>query len=359
MKSGSEKLAEAREAVLALAARREVGKRVREELGELAESVEQIRSRVAEIEGLYAIDFGSDIDSKIEEAEALWRDAPAERLRGPALLPIRRASPVLSTLFVKGIDIQSARKFSDSEIAFAQWIGTRFDMMSDLLRALRREKRSDKDPTEWSAIVPMRKSLKAALLDLERREVIDGRRMLVRNKEKRWTPFELRWLRDEPETELLLIYEKKDPALLQFMKGEWLNAYVYDIIDDQLMRHEVPYELYTDVSYRAPQDVIRAASEFDVIGRFRDTVVCVECKSGRLDFNRGDFDDLVQRTEAVRTVLSSMGEGETHFLFFVVYEPATNPEEEMRERLEPRSIRPLKPTEVRAVMASVLESSLA
>jgi hypothetical protein len=358
LKSGSEKLVEARDAILALARQKVVGLRVREELAELGASIEQVRVRVAEIEDLYAIDFGSDVDSKIAEAGQLWRNAAAERLAGPALLPIRRASPVLSALFLKGIDIKASRKFSDAEIDFAQWIGTRFDTMSDLLRAFRREKRSEKDPTEFSAIVPMRKSLEDALVDLEQRGVIDGRRALVRNKERRWTPFKLAWLRDEPETEVLLVYEKKDRALLEFMKGEWLNAYVYDIIDDQLMRHEVPYELYTDVSYSAPQDVIRAASEFDVIGRFRDTVICVECKSGRLDSKRGDFDDLIQRTEAVRTVLSSMGQGETHFLFFVVYDPVSNPEEEMRERLEPRSIRPVKPTEVRSVVASVLQSSL-
>lgn len=358
MKSGSERLAEARDAILALAGRPVVGPRIREELSGLGASIEQVRARVMEIEDLYAIDFGSDVDCKMKEAIRLWRDAPAERLQGAALLPIRRASPVLSALFLKGVDIKSARKFSSVEIDFAQWIGTRFDMMSDLLRAFRREKRNDKDPSEFSAMVPMRRSLKDALIDLERRGAIEGRRMLVRNRQGRWAPFELRWLRDEPETELLLVYEKKDPALVQLMRGEWLNAYVYDIIDDQLMRHEIPYELYTDVSYSAPQDVIRAASEFDVIGRFRDTVVCVECKSGRLEAKRGDFDDLVQRTEALRTVLSSMGEAETQFLFFVVYDPVANPEEEMKEWLEPRSIRPLKPTEVRSVVAGVLQSSL-
>jgi hypothetical protein len=205
----------------------------------------------------------------------------------------------------------------------------------------------------------MRKSLKEALLDLEKRGVVNGRRLLSRNKLGKWTPFELKWLRDDPETDLLVVYEKKDPSRLQFLKGEWLNAYVYDIIEDQLRRHEVAFELYTDVSYKAPSDLIRAASEFDVIGRFRDKVVCVECKSGRLDADRGDFDDLVQRTEALRTVLSSMGGGETHFLFFVVYDPKLNSEEEMRERLEPAAIRPLRPTEVRPVMARELESALA
>jgi hypothetical protein len=359
VKSGNEKLAEAREAVRALAEMKVVGKAIRAELDELASRIEEIRARVGEIEDLYAIDFGSDVDAKIAEAARLWDEAPSGRLRELDLLPIRRASPLLSTLFIKGIDLQQIVKFSEAERELAQWIGTRFDGVSDLLRALRREKRSTKDESEWSAIVPMRKSLKSALLELEKKGVIEGRRILCRNRERKWMPFQLKWLRDEPETELLLIYEKKHAARLQFMKGEWLNCYVYDIIDDQLRRHEVAYELYTDVSYRAPPDVIRAASEFDVIGRFRDKVVCVECKSGRLDAERGDFDDLIHRAQGVRTVLSSMGAGETHFMFFVVYDPNVNPEDEMHRRLDPASIRPLRAAEVRSVMARELESALA
>lgn len=358
MKSGSEKLAEARDAVAALAERKEVGKAIRPELKEIVERIEEIRARVSEIEDLYAIDFGSDVDGKIAEARRLWEAAPEGRLRGQELLPIRRASPLLSTLFLKGIDLQQAMKFSQEERELAQWIGTRFDGMSDLLRAFRREKRNPKDATEWSAIVPMRKSLKPALLELEKKGIINGRRILCRNAKSKWMPFQLKWLRDEPETDLLLVYEKIDAARLHFLKGEWLNCYVYEIIDDQLRRHEAAYELYTDVSYRAPPDVIRAVSEFDVIGRFRDKVVCVECKSGRLEAERGDFDDLIQRAEGIRTVLSSMGTAETHFMFFVVYDPSANPEEEMQRRLQPASIRPLRPTEVRAVMARELESAL-
>lgn len=355
MKSGSERLAEARDSLAALAQRREVGKRIRDELGELTATIEQVRERVAEIEDLYAIDFGSDIDGQIAEAAGLWKEAAAQRIAGPSLLPIRRASPVLSTLFVRGIDIKSIHKFSDAETELAQWIGTHFEDVSDLLRGLRKEKPSPKDPGEWSAVVPMRKSLKAALRELESRDIIDGRRLLARKKPKPWAPVELKWLRDDPETELLIVYGKKNPGRVQFLRGEWLNCYVYDIIDDQLTRHEIAYELYTNVSYSAPADVIRAASEFDVLGRFRDTIICVECKSGRLDAARGDFGDLVQRTQVLRTVLSSMGQGEMRFLFFVVYDPVSNPPEEMHSQLEPHSIRPLRPTEVRSVMARTLE----
>lgn len=358
MKSGSERLSEAVEAIQALAGRREVGKAIRAELGEIAGQIEPIRARVAEIEDLYAIEFGSDVDSQITKAMQLWEAAPSGKIAGSALSEIRQASPVLSTLFLKGIDLKSAYKFSSEQSRLARDVGTYFERTADVLRAFRTEKRNPKDATEYSALVPMRRGLGATLLDLEKRGIIEGRRLLAKNKVDKWTPFELKWLRDEPERQLLVVYEKKDPSLVQYLKGEWLNCYVADIIRDQLARHEIAFELYTDITYAAPADLIRSSSEFDVIGRFRDTIICVECKSGRLDAERGDFQDLVQRTEAVRTVLSSMGSGETSFLFFVVYDPVSNDEQAMIDELAPNSIKPLKPTEVRAVMAGVLESSM-
>lgn len=359
MKSGSEALRDANDAITTLSQRKEVGKAVKQELAELAVTVEEIRARVAEIEDLYAIDFGSDIDERIKEATRLWNEAPDGRIIGPELLPLRRSSPVLSTLFLKGIDIQSAFKFSGEQRRLSREIGTDFDRTSDVLRALRKERRSEKDPEEWSALVPMRKSLRETLDKLVRLKLIEGRRLLARNKAGKWAPLELKWLRDEPETDVIIVYEKKDNVALQFLRGEWLNCYVADIIRDQLERHEIPFELYTDISYSAPADLIRASSEFDVIGRFRDSIICVECKSGRLDAERGAFKDIVQRTEALRKVLSSVGGGETSFMFFVVYDPATNAEEEMKQQLLPRSITPLKPTEVRSVMAQVLERAAA
>lgn len=357
MKSGSEKLADAIRAIQAFAARPEVGKRIKPELDEMATRIEQDRARLAEIEDLYAIDFGSDVDTGIAEAMKLWEMAIDGKIVGQALLPIRKVSPMLSALYLKGIDIKSAYKFSADQSALARELGTRFDEAADILRAFRSEKRNPKDPTEWSMLVPMRRSVKNILLDLEKRGIIEGRRVLVR-KQDHWTQFDLKWLRDEPETLLLVVYARTDPGAVHFLRGEWLNCYVADIIRDQLSRHEIAFELYTDVSYSAPADLIRAASEFDVIGRFRDTIVCVECKSGRLDAERGDFANLIQRTETMRTVLSSMGDGENNFMFFVVYDPVNNAEDEVRRELEPAAITPLKPTDVRAVIARTLEAAI-
>ena len=358
MQSGSEKLADALEAIRGLAARREVGKAIREELEELADSIDPVRKRIAEIEGLYGIDFGSEVDEKIGDAAKLWQASAPGPIKAKQLSEIRQLSPLLSTLYVKGLDIQRAYKFDPLEKEIATWFGTHIDMLSDLLRSFRREQQS-KEGHEWKILVPMSHGLKEALELLNKKEVIRTRKILTRNKEKRWVPIKPDWLRDDPGTQVLLIYEKRNSSLFNLLQGIWLNSYVNDIIDDQLVRHGVPFELYTQVVYKAPQDVIRTVSDFDVIGRFRDTVICVECKSGKLDARRGHFEEIIQRTEDVRKVLHSMGTGEVSFLFFVVYDPELNSEEEMRTQLESRDIRPLRPNEVRSVMARALEASLA
>lgn len=357
MKSGSEKLNEAYEAIVAFRDHPGVGKSIKAELGEIAASVDEIRSRLAEIEDLYAIDFGTDIDSQIQTAMQLWGAAPDGKIDGDQLQKIRSASPVMSTLYLKGIDILSAYKFSSDETDFARRVGGEIDEASEVLGGLRRARRNPKNPDEWSALIPLRQSLSRALDYLENTKAISVLKLLIKTKEGKWVPFKRNYFRDSASKEqLLLVYRKGDARRTRLLEGEWLNCYVYEIIRDQLTRHGIPFELYTDLTYRAPKDLIRAASEFDVIGRFRDTVVCVECKSGRLDAARGDFNDICQRTEAVRKVLSVMGERETDFLFFVVYDAAANPPEEMERHLGPSEIHAIQPSQVRAVMARMLDT---
>lgn len=358
MESGSERLAGAIAAIKSLAESKIVGKRVRPELLEMADQLEPISERLAEIEGLYEVDFGKGVDTKISEAAGIWSAANPGILNGPELLAVRRASPLLSELYLKGLDIQRAYKFSPNEISLANWFGTHIDQISDFLHALRRERRSETVADEWQIILPMSLVLEDAFNLLHKEGVLKFKRVLTRTKEGHWVPLKWKWLRDDPEARLLVVYEKLNPALVHMLGGHWLNAYVHAIIDNQLTRHEVPYELYTEVVYKAPPDVIRAASDFDVIGRFRDTVICVECKSGKLDEKHGQVSDIVQRTKDLRTVLSSMGTGETKFMFFVVYDPEMNSSEELAPQLILHDIRPLRPTEVRAVIAKMLDASL-
>ena len=357
MQSGSELLSDAIKAIRTLAERKEVGRAVKDELLELAQSVEPVKVRVTEIEGLYAIDFGDGVDDKIDKAADLWDEVEPGSIRGPTLQSIRSASPLLSTLYVKGIDIERAYKFSEDEARISQWVGNHIDSLSGLLYALRKERRGEKDG-EWTINVPLTRSLANSLNYLAEQGLIKGKKILIKSKEGKWSPFKWEWFRDDPDARLLIVYEKRNAALLNMLHGNWLNSYVYGIIDDQLVRHNIAFELYTEVVYKAPADVIRSGSDFDVIGRFRDTVICVECKSGKLDASRGQFDHIIQRTKDMRTVLSSMGTGEVNFLFYVVYDPEMNTEEEMTARLQEHDILPLRPNQVRSVMARTLDGSI-
>jgi len=358
LRSGSAKLEEALTLIRALAARREVGKSTRTELEEIAAAIAPYREPLAEIEGRYVIDYEDDVDSKIGQAAQLWAAADTGWIGKDRLRDIRKASPLLSHLYLNGVDIERAFKFDEVQQRICAWFGANIETQAGLLRGMRKEKPSRERPGEWSMLVPMSRKVADGLNFLKEQGVLQGKAVLVRNKDNKWTKLNWEWLRDDPAAQLLVIYTKLDNALAHMLTGEWLNSYVWQIIDDQLRRHEIPFELYTQVVYKTKPDIIRSASDFDVIGRIRDTVICVECKSGRLDAERGQFAEIVQRTQDVRHVLSSMNSGEVQFLFYVVYDAELNPSEEMRAQLEPHDIRPLRLNEVRSVIARALASAV-
>ncbi len=166
--------------------------------------------------------------------------APAERLQGPALLPIRRASPVLSTLFLKGIDIKSARKFTAAEIDFAQ--SDRDPFRHDVGPAARlppgeaqRQDRPSGAPSADAQVAEGRAARPRAARPHRRppnpRSQQAGPLGAVRAQ------MASRRAGDRAPAGL----REKGSGAAPVHEGEWLNAYVYDIIDDQLVRHEVPY----------------------------------------------------------------------------------------------------------------------
>jgi hypothetical protein len=256
MISGSGKLNEAIVAVEALAGRREVGTSIRSELLELVHLMGGQAGRLAEIENLYALDFGDDIDPRISEAARLWEATPTGWVRDPELAAIRAASPLLGTLYRKGIDFTQAYRFSDIEIALSREIGNSYSELSPQLAAFRRSSRPIEDEKGMKALLPLRRSLDRLLRLFEGRGVLRVKRMMIKGKEGRWTPFKREWMRDSESESVLLIYEKMDIGLARLVEGEWLNCYIYHIIRDQLSRHELPFELYTNLSYRAPADLI-------------------------------------------------------------------------------------------------------
>lgn len=358
LEPSSLRLQRALEALASFSDRPEIGPAIKEELGELYEQVSAVEERVREIEGLYAIDYTDTVDSKIEDANEIWDATPAGTVSGKQLEAIRKASPLLSELHVNGLDFPKAQKFSDQEAKLSSWIGDNIDSMSNILHSFRRERRNPQDETEFTILTHNQRALDLVLNGLKKDGVLQGRRILTKSKEGRWLPFKWEWLRDDPKQEIMIVYEKTDAGLAQLLKGEWMNSYVHSIIADQLSRREIPFELYTNVEYKVPADVTRSKSDFDVIGRFRDRIVCVECKSGRLEAGRGHFKYIKQRTEHLQNLISSVGFGDAELMFFLVYDPDMTKEQVVQKQLENEPITPLKLNEVRAIMAQTLNEAI-
>jgi hypothetical protein len=358
LKKSSHDLCNAVDSLRQFADRREIGLTIKQEIRSIIENIQTILNRVTEIEGLYDLDFSDQVDDLIRDAAEKWDSAEPGKIKDLVLEDIRKASPMLSELYVRGLDFSSAIKFNNSEVNLSSWIGNNIDEFSDLLYDFRREKRSEKFPNEWSILTRNRRNLGTLLNELKKLGVIKGKNMLVQSKAGQWVPFRNEWFRDDPDQKILIAYEKTDNRLFNLLKGEWMSCYVQNIMADQLKRHRIPFELYTMVTYHAPADLIRGGSDFDVVGRFRDKIVCVECKSGRLEESYGHFDHIKQRTDDLRRVISSMGAGSLEFLFYVVYDAKLNDENKVRAQFSDQSVMPLKLNEVRAKMSQTLKDAI-
>jgi hypothetical protein len=172
--------------------------------------------------------------------------------------------------------------------------------------------------------------------------------MLVK-KGTTWVLFKPDWFKaNNADVQVLVVMNLADLDTYRFLQGEWLNAYVYNIVQDHLTRNEVAFELYTNVSYQAPADVIRVAGEFDVLGSVKNQFNCVECKSGKLLSQENVIETIVQKVSDLRRAVDSMSNAETtEFAFYLVFDPILNDEAAINERLKDTGLTPLRPDQVR------------
>ncbi len=351
MKSVADKIDESLNYLDIFIKRKEIGSKIKSELEIIFENISIYKTRLEEIEGLYAIDYDKDIDPKLLESSSIFNNLPYGRISNENLKQLTIISPLLNSLYKKGIDINSIYKFSQNEIDFSKEIGNNFSDLSEILQSLRKQKKKEGTEREFSALMPLKKSLGKAILILEKYKIFKIKRMLQKKSDNQWAPFKREWIRGNDEDKnILTVYDLIDNNMARILQGEWLNCYVYQIINDQLSRNSVNYELYTNVAYSAPRDLIRHASDFDVVGKIQDTVVCVECKTGRLDVQRNDLQSIVDKTNDLKAVLSKIGGQEMSFKFFLAYDHTLNDEAKINDFFEKHEITPVLPTDIRGVM---------
>ncbi len=219
-------------------------------------------------------------------------------------------SPTLQALHRSGITITSARRYTGDDRRLAVRLGDRFAGWHDAWDGLKvamhfgdrqvRFRRKDAD----DELNFVRAMVKDDVIRNVRYEVYTYRN-------KRHEPIaanRIRRLRN-PEQPLRYHFELGDSDRARLLQGYWFNVYAGHVIADHLKRNDIDFELYTEVGYTSPADVMRASGDFDVLARANGTVVMLECKSGRLQPERGDLHQVVDRAVGLRRVLDVTNSG--------------------------------------------------
>lgn len=344
MKSASDILRECQETIAKMQKHPGVGKAIIAELGDISRSVEPSMARLAEIESLYDWSIGGDREEEIKRSFAEWnamQPGKAVDISGHA-----KNSPLLRGFYQKGVDFKRSRIFTPDEEKFSEVIGKNYDKVHDIVSTINRAR--DLENGKFSALVRQRQGLFKELGFFK--DAIDLVGVQIKTKEDRWAPAKSEWMRDSDQ-QTRFLFKKKNPALHALLMGHWMTCYVKNIIKDHFERNNKIFEIYANVSYDAPPDVIRSSSDFDVIGMTGDSIFCVECKSGRIDEKRNDVAGIGDRIADIQTVLETFAKSDQNINFSLVYNPFSNKDASIFKPLTDNDIDVLKPSDVRGAVA--------
>lgn len=101
------------------------------------------------------------------------------------------------------------------------------------------------------------------------------------------------------------------------------------------------------VTYQAPPDILRSAGDLDVLAMAGDTILMVECKSGRLIRERGDLERIVDKKEGLRKLFEGTQAGARRYVSWLVFNPFANDESALNEALAGSGIVLVRPDQIR------------
>jgi hypothetical protein len=334
------------------ATREDFGPKIKDRISNIQSELKNIVKLTKELEELVVL---APEQAELPSGMERWKQFPAgAQHEKDKLLPFVQSSSLLDSLYRKGIDIYKIYKFNGREIGAARRVGDKFSEFSEVLSALRRSRKSDEKADERTALLPCNPESAEFVKFLETEKVLEFKKFLIKSKEEQWKPFKREWFSKRQETSVLAVFTIKDAEALRFLQGEWLNAYVYNIMQDHFSRNQAKFELYTNVSYRAPADVIRIAGEFDVLGRLGNRLICVECKSGRLLTDNGVIASVVTKISDLKKAIDFASATPSDFIFYLIFDHTLNDETKVRAQLENSGIKALRPDQVRAEITRMI-----
>ncbi len=299
-------------------------------------------------------DSGHDL---LTAALAQWKalDGGVYRSGDHQLDRMVETSAALQPLYRAGIDITAVQKFSPDEQRLAKTLGEGFESWHRPWDTLKLALGGTTPGTPVRCRASELDVFDPFMRAMERHDVISSLSL----EAAKFKGAAMEWAKATPKRAKKLppkhpcryTFEPRDASKVSLMTGLWFNAFAFDVVDDHLTRNHIEHELYTNVMYKAPTDIISVSGDFDVLGRFDDLVLLIECKSGRLvEKDRGHFTEIREKAATVTRVYEGMG-GEFRLVPMLLFNPHLTSRDRVEEELEGSSIWPVQPDELRSVIA--------
>lgn len=297
-----------------------------------------------------------DIDNEVKcltDNLEFWDNLPAGIIKQDTDVhdELISRSETLKTLYAAGIDILDITKFSENDFDLAKSIGGRF---SEIHRVWQLFKLAlyHKSDTLTSQV----RHAKAAEYFIELMKkygiISDYKSSFLVQRTNEWIEQPLRDIQRLKcqSNSMQVSFEKLSSTYDALIQGHWFNAFAYRIISDHLTRNDFDHEIYTLVNYRAPSEIFRSKGDFDIIAMVGRKILMVECKSGVLRENNRDFDNIIDKTEGLKSVFDITRTNFYDYIFLLIYNPFLNRDDNISEHFTGTGIRPIKPDEIRGTV---------
>lgn len=324
---------------------------------EIIKDLEEIQNN------LFPLEIKSN-NSNLSTNLAFWQKATAGNLKSGSdeYNKLISNSETLKALYRAGIDIPTITKFSGDEIKFAKEIGVGFSEFHELLHQLNVcINQNIKNKFQIVSKVEKAQTDERFFNLLKKYNVIDDYKVHMYVKQKGGYT-------DSSFPQCMKSLAKKNSVRINctfsnsnyhnLISGHWFNAYAYYIIDDHLNRNKFDYELYTRVSYKAPEEIFRSGGDFDVIAMVGQKVLLVECKSNELRADRDDFDKIIQKTKGIKKVFDLTRTNHYEYIFLLIYNHFSNNHQEISTQLEGTGIKPIRPNEIRGTVIELFKKEM-
>jgi hypothetical protein len=258
---------------------------------------------------------------------------------GPRAAQLAQASECLGPLYRGGVDFKTIRRFTQNEVGVARWLGDDFNEIATTWMPFRGQLSKGLSRLEWqgkSADAPEAVSqLMRFLGGLKRHEIISGFDSFFYSfGSQKWVSKPLKDIIRMQNVQRFAVewtLSESGASLARLVTGDWLTAYVYELCTDHLVRNGQSFEAYTLVKYRAPPDIVRLATDFDLVVSTAKRTMLVECKTGKLT------DELLQEVQykavCLLQAMQKAGVRREHSNWLVI-NPALSPVVEVQSRMD-------------------------